>query len=95
MIKHVVFFKLKDSTTENIEKAVQVIKNMDGKIECAQSMEVGVNFAKSKRASDIALTVIFSTEEDLDIYQDHPAHTPVKIHMREVCELISSVDYKI
>lgn len=94
MIKHIVLFKLKNPTEENIEKAVQVVKDMEGKIEVMISMEIGVNFVKSQRASDISLTAIFSTVEDLNIYQQHPAHMPLKVYMREVCASISSVDYE-
>lgn len=95
MIKHIVFFKLKEGTPQNIEKAAQALRDMEGKIEVLRSIEVGVDFIRSERSYDIALTTTFDNKEDLQIYQDHEVHMPVKKYAREVCESIFAVDYEV
>ena len=50
MVKHIVMFKLKEKSPENLEHAVSTLRGLDGKIETLRFLEVGVDFKKSERS---------------------------------------------
>lgn len=93
MLTHIVFFKLKDGSSEAVERTVQVLRNMEGQIEVLKSIEVGVDVLHSERSYDIALITKFDTLEDLDVYQVHPVHKKVIEHMSQVRESSVCVDF--
>jgi hypothetical protein len=95
MIKHIVFFKLKDRSPEKVQETVQVLRNMEGKIPQLLSIEVGADIIHSDRSFDIALVTVVASMEDLEAYQVHPAHKEVIAHINEVKELSVAVDYEI
>lgn len=92
MIKHIVFFKLKDKTDGSLEKLVGVLEGLKDKIDVLVDAEVGVNFTESDRAMDIYLSTTFKTKEDLKTYATHPDHLPVLKLVSEVCEMSKVVD---
>ena len=55
MIKHIVCFKLKEG--ESVDKAIEVLKSMEGKVPSALKIEVGKDFLHSARSYDIILQV--------------------------------------
>ncbi len=95
MIKHIVLFKLKDRSADNVERAAQVLRDMEGKIEVLRTIEVGIDVLHSERSYDIALTTSFDSLEDLETYQVHPVHQKVIEYMTSVRESSISVDYSI
>ncbi|QYR23320.1 Dabb family protein [Paenibacillus sp. sptzw28] len=94
MITHIVLFKLKDRTPESIARTVQVLRDMEGKIEELLSIEVGTDVLHSDRSFDIALVTKFASMDALAAYQIHPVHKKVIEHMSEVRESSASVDYE-
>ncbi|NBD25854.1 Dabb family protein [Paenibacillus glycinis] len=94
MITHIVMFKLKDGSPENVARTVQVLKNMEGKIDELRSIEVGTDIIHSERSYHIALVTRFDSLEALNAYQVHPEHKKVIAHMSEVREASVSVDYE-
>lgn len=94
MIKHIVFFKLKDGSESSVEKTVAVLRNMDGKIPQLVSLEIGADILRSERSFDIALTATVANLDDLNAYQVHPAHKEVIAHINEVKEVSYAVDYE-
>lgn len=94
MITHIVLFKLKDRSPEAIAQTVQVLKNMEGKIDELKHIEVGVDVVHSERSYDIALYTKFESMEALGAYQIHPEHQKVIAHMTQVREASASVDYE-
>ncbi|NQX49827.1 Dabb family protein [Paenibacillus tritici] len=95
MIKHIVFFKLKDRSPEQVAETVAVLRNMEGRIPQLLSIEVGADLIHSERSFDIALVTVVASMEDLQAYQVHPAHKEVIAHINEVKELSVAVDYEI
>jgi len=95
MIKHIVLFKLKDRSAENVERAAQVLRDMEGKIEVLRTIEVGIDVLHSERSYDIALTTSFDSLDDLQTYQVHPVHQKVIEYMTSVRESSVSVDYNL
>lgn len=94
MITHIVFFKLKDGSEENVARAAQVLKDMEGKIEVLKSIEVGIDVLHSERSYDIALITKFESMEALEIYQVHPVHKKIIEYMLQVREASISVDFE-
>ena len=91
MVKHIVLFKVKDK--EDIQKGVDALMSMKGRIEGLLDIEVGVDFLGSERSYDIALTTTHPDREALDYYQAHPVHQPVKKIMHEIREASVACDY--
>ncbi|MFD1953476.1 Dabb family protein [Paenibacillus thailandensis] len=94
MITHIVLFKLKDASADNVERTMQVLRNMEGKIDVLKSIEVGADVLHSARSYDIGLITKFDSLEDLEKYQVHPEHQKVIAHMNEVRESSVSVDFE-
>lgn len=96
MIVHIVLFKLKEATAENVEKAKERLLSMDGKVEMLRHLEVGVDLIRSERSADVALYTKFDSLEDLQAYQVHPYHAnEVAAYMRSVCSSVVAADYEI
>ena len=87
MITHIVLFKLKDNTTENIEKTANVLMDMKDKIAELKHIEVGMDVTHSQRSYDMALITKFDSVADLEAYQTHPVHVKVAESATFVCPL--------
>ena len=82
MIKHLVLWKMKpmaDNRTgkENAEVLVQRLNALKSIIPSAVSIEAGINFNDTAAAYDVGLHTVFKTKEDLEAYQNHPAHVQI------------------
>lgn len=96
MIKHIVCFKLKNPSEENLKKTKEILLSMKDNVELLRGIEVGVDFLHSERSYDIILEVLLDSKEALDAYQEHPYHVDVvKAHMHAVREASIAVDYVI
>jgi len=95
MIKHIVLFKLKEKTPENMDKALQSLKSLDGNIETLKYLDIGEDYKESERSYDIALTAHFDDKEGLEIYAAHRNHLPVVDVMRSLCSSSIVVDYEV
>lgn len=94
MFTHIVFFKLKEATRENIEKVANILRAMEGKIPQLKEIEVGVDELHTERSYDVALITRFESLEDMDAYQIHPYHVnEVLAHLRPMLEYSKVVDY--
>lgn len=95
MIKHIVMWKLVPAP-DMAQRAIDIKENLEGlkdKIACISGLEVGININISDTVSDIVLVSEFESQEDLNEYQNHPAHkavgaTYVKpyVEERRVCD---------
>lgn len=94
MFTHIVLFKLKDSTKENMEKAKAILSSMEGKIEELKYLEVGVDIIRSERSYDIALITRFNSKEDMDGYQVSEYHVNHVIKdLKPLLESSVALDY--
>jgi hypothetical protein len=94
VITHVVCFKLKDRSPENVKKTKDVLLGMQGKIPQVKQLEVGSDVLHSDRSYDIVLISKHDTMADLDGYQVHPVHQEVIVYMKTVVDVSVSVDYE-
>lgn len=95
MIMHIVFFKLKDRSPENIQRTKDKLDSMQGKISVVRHLEVGIDVVKSERSYDLALLAKFDSLEDLQTYQVHPVHQEIIEFINTVKESTLAVDYEM
>lgn len=94
MFTHIVFFKLNDPSKENLERAKNILEQMEGKIPQLKYIEVGVDVLHTERSYDIALTTRFDSLEDMQEYQVHPYHVnEVLKNLRPMLKGSATVDY--
>ncbi len=94
MITRIIFYKLVHANTETVEEARQILARMDGKIPHLRHFEVGLNLVPSHRSYDLALVLKFDSLEDLQAYQNHPAHVEVVKQIQGVRQSVVTVDYE-
>jgi hypothetical protein len=100
MIKHLVLWKMKplaDGRTgkENAEILAQRLNALKSVIPCIVSIEAGTNFNDTAAAYDVGLHSAFKTKEDLDTYQNHPAHIQIVEWVKTVTESRAVADFEI
>ena len=93
MVKHIVMFKLKEKTAENMEAAVSTLRGLYRKTDSLRFIEVGVDFNESERSYDRVLTTHFDDQEGLFEYASLPTLLPIIETMRNVCSNSIVVDY--
>ena len=98
MLKHVVMFKLKETSEcgdrlQNAKKMKQDLEALKGKIPQIRHIEVGINAIPSDAAYDVVLVSGFDNEKDLDTYQKHPEHLKVAEFIGKIRERRAVVDY--
>jgi hypothetical protein len=99
MVKHIVFWKLKESAHGNgpevngrlIKEKLEALR---GVIPGLLRIEVGVDFSRSEQSADLALYSEFATRADLDAYQEHPAHKALLPFIGEARSERRVVDYE-
>ena len=95
MLKHIIFFKLKDYSPEECEKVRDLLLSMDGKVETIRDIKVGIDRVRSGRSYDIALEVVLDDAQALEDYQKDPYHCDVvKAYVRSAGITSVAVDYE-
>jgi hypothetical protein len=100
MIKHIVFWKLKDGAHGNTKEVngrliKEKLEALRGLIPGLLRIEVGVDFSRSEQSGDLALYSEFATRADLDAYQAHPAHQAMLPFIAEARSERRVVDYEV
>lgn len=98
MIKHLVFWKLKDRVqgnekTTNAQLIKEKLEALKGQIPGLLELEVGIDFVQGPASADVVLYSVFETREALDAYQVHPAHEAAKGFIQGVTSGRQVVDY--
>ncbi|NYC95744.1 Dabb family protein [Clostridium acetobutylicum] len=87
------FFKLHDK--KDVGKVKQILESIEGNVEFARKVKVGIDVVHSKRAYDIALIVKFDSLKDMETYQVHPYHVDVVIkNTKDLIQSSVSVDFE-
>lgn len=96
MVKHIVFWKLKEEKKEQIQEIVANLRPrfeaLVGVVDGLLAIELGKNYNGSN--FDLVLYCEFTTKEAQDAYQQHPAHVAIKGSVHEVICDRASVDYE-
>lgn len=93
MIKHIVFFR-NDNATKTAQLKDKLIALKD-EISFIIELEVGLDFLKSARSFDLALTVVLPDVAHLDLYANHPKHLVVVEWVKANGFESKVVDYEI
>jgi len=99
MVKHIVFWKLKESAhgnsrADNARLIKEKLEALRGVIPGLLRIEVGLDFSRSEQSADLALYSEFATRADLDAYQVHPAHKALLPFIGEARSERQLVDYE-
>jgi heme-degrading monooxygenase HmoA len=97
MIKHLVFWKLKESAQGNdkttnaqlIKEKLEALKGLPGLLE----LEVGLDYVHGPASADVVLYTVFESQEALDAYQVHPSHVAARDFIVTVVSDRQVVDY--
>ncbi|NLL55683.1 MAG: Dabb family protein [Clostridiales bacterium] len=96
MVRHIVCFKLKDSSLESCRKLREVLFSMEGKVPMIKNLEVRLDELKSARSYDVFLSVDVDSWQQLDNYQNDPYHLNiVKKYVQSVASNSVAVDFEI
>lgn len=87
MVKHIVFWKLKEQAEgktkeENAAILKERLEGLVGKIDGLLSAQVGVNFTPG--GFDLCLYSELDSQEALSAYQNHPLHDEVRQYVHKV-----------
>ena len=98
MIKHLVFWRLKDSAhgnskRENALEIQRLLSGLHGKIPGLLTIEVGLDLSQTPNSSDVALYSEFESEAALLAYQSHPLHQAIVPFVAEAAAERRVVDY--
>ena len=74
MFTHIVLFKAKEPTKENLEFLKNTFLSMNGNIKELKELEVGVDVVRSDRSFDIGIITRFDSKEDYLAYDVDEFH---------------------
>jgi hypothetical protein len=100
MIKHLVFWKLKEKALGNDKQTnaaliKEKLEALNGRMPGMIKLEVGVDFVQGAASADVALYSEFESKEALDSYQIHPEHKLIQAFVAEVRTDRMAVDYEL
>lgn len=74
MFTHIVLFKVKEPTSENLDFLKNTFLSMEGNIDELKSLEVGVDVIRSDRSYNIGIITRFNSKEDYLAYDINEFH---------------------
>ncbi len=94
MVKHIVLWKIRDNDDKqkNIDKMIQMLTPLVGKIEGLVNLEVGYNFNTGSEY-DVVLYAVFKNPVALKYYQNHPEHVKCKEFIGSITVDRTAADY--
>ncbi len=96
MVKHLVFFKLKEEN--KLENAIAIknkLMSLKTKIPFINELEIGINEVSGDRAWDISIYSAFESMDDLNSYRVHPEHLKVVEFIAKYKTDSAAVDYTV
>lgn len=94
MFTHIVLFKAKEPTKENLEFLKKTLLSMDGNIKELKQLEVGIDVIRSDRSYDIAIITRFDSKEDYLAYDVNEFHVEkVKKVIGPYIEASKTIDF--
>ena len=94
MIKHIVMFKLKEKSPDNLKALASALNGMKDQIETLKFLEIGEDFKGSDRSFDLVLVSHFENRQGLETYASHKVHQPVIQLAQTLCSQTVVVDYE-
>lgn len=94
MVLHLVLFHFKEEAKVHLDEAVTRLRSMVGAVEVIRDLKAGKDFLHSGRSYDLAVAVTVDDRKALEVYNDHPAHQPVKQYLGPLYDQAVSVDFE-
>lgn len=94
MIQHVVMWKFKKDTQEQMQAFLEGLKGLEGQIPQLKSMRVGVS-CNEENTFDAVLISEFESMQDLQVYQSDPRHIKVSALCKAIRLERAAVDFVI
>lgn len=96
MIKHVVFMKFKEESTEAEIKDLEVsLGGLPAKIPEIKQYEFGRDVVHSERSYDFCLVSAFENLDSMKRYQVHPDHVVVLNKVLKLTSSVLAVDFEL
>ncbi len=97
MVKHIVFFKIKENLDRSAasREIIETLKPLKDQIPQIRFYELGINFADRESAYDVALVSHFDNKAALDVYRNHPLHKEAVEKIKKYILQTAVVDYEI
>lgn len=97
MIKHIVFWKLKEEALgntkqQNAQQLKQRLEALRGQVDGMKHLEVGINF--NPNGFDLCLYSAFDSRQALEAYQSFPPHVEIKGFVAEITTDRAVADYE-
>ena len=94
MFTHIVLFKAKEPTKENLEFLEKTFLSMNGNIKELKELEVGVDVIRGDRSFDIGIITRFDSKEDYLSYDVNEFHVEkVKKVIKPYIECSKTLDF--
>ena len=94
MFTHIVLFKAKEPTKENLEFLEKTFLSMKGNIKELKELEVGVDVIRSDRSYDVAIITRFDSKEEYLAYDVNEFHVEkVKKVIASYLEKSKTIDF--
>lgn len=95
MFTHIVLFKVKEPTKENLEFIENTLLSMNGNVKELKELEVGIDVIRSDRSYDVAIITRFDSKEDYLAYDVNEFHVEkVKKVIGPYLEESKTIDFK-
>ena len=95
MIEHLVWFKLKDGTSEEDKAAMlQTLRDLKTQIPGIEHLACGEDFCGRSNGYQIGLVVRFSSRQALEEYGPHPAHKAFGDRFRPLWDGVQALDFE-
>jgi hypothetical protein len=96
MLRHVVLFKFKDtSSKEDVQKVVDAFRSLKGAIPQVSAFEYGIDNSPEGLANGFThcFLVTFKSETDRDAYLPHPKHKEFVGVLKPHLDKVQVIDY--
>ena len=95
MIKHIVFWKLKEKDKKkNSETIKERLESLAGKVPGLLKIEIGIDISNTDESADVALYSEFESREALKSYTEHPDHKAILPFVKDIRTERRVVDFE-
>jgi len=95
MVEHLVWFKLKEDTSDEDKRAMMdALRQLKNQIPDIEHLACGEDFTGRSRGFQIGLIVRFTSREALEIYGPHPAHKAFGDKFRVLWDDVMALDFE-
>ena len=95
MLIHLVAFQFKPEFRDQVDAAITKLNAMAPLIGEVLDLKAGADVVHSGRSYDLGLVVTLRDQAALAVYNDHPAHLPVKAFLGPLYEKAVAVDFVV